>query len=385
MKEVDHALRAAGADASEDGTGRGTPLVVAAIAQNQRGELRMSAVAPSVTVGGGKPGEGYPAVLAPTLRFGGRDQGAGNSHDNTVVVCEAVAHTVREVMRSNSRPESELSQMVFSGPAIDNLGVRMLTPRECERIMDWPDVINRVSFAVCDGEPIPLKLSTVWCAANDSRPFAASADDAAVLRVEIDVGTPRVSVAIAGREYGWFASSADKPEWFDHLVQDARSAHRLVVWPVIAGHEAHRGRADVLVSEMSSEPLVNGNSVVVPSGDATVGSADDAGSARRRERFTTSEAGRSSPHSDSALTTWCCSVARVIGGFIHEPMSGTDSFACEVGIRSGWTQFGIDEKGRQYELKDSPRYQLCGNGEARAWGEWIWGRLMMLERGELPG
>lgn len=57
-----------------------------AIAENQRGEIRTSDVSPSIANGGGKPGQGYPAVLE-----GG------------------------------------------------SLAVRRLTPRECERLMGWPD------------------------------------------------------------------------------------------------------------------------------------------------------------------------------------------------------------------------------------------------------
>ena len=96
---IAHSLRGEGFDASEDGTGRGTPIVSVALrgredgataevgdevsfalrasqgggdkphvlapvafAQNQRGELRTSDVSPQLTCGGGKPGEGYPAV-----------------------------------------------------------------------------------------------------------------------------------------------------------------------------------------------------------------------------------------------------------------------------------------------------------------------------------
>ena len=63
----------------------GVPPAVA-IAENQRGEVRTSDVSPSIANGGGKPGQGYPAVLE-----GG------------------------------------------------SLAVRRLTPRECERLMGWPD------------------------------------------------------------------------------------------------------------------------------------------------------------------------------------------------------------------------------------------------------
>ena len=93
IPEVAHSLRADGFDASEDGTGRGTPIVMApafskrpgqqiatrddgsrfaltagepprvlAFAENQRGELRTSDVAMSLSCAGGKPGSGYPAI-----------------------------------------------------------------------------------------------------------------------------------------------------------------------------------------------------------------------------------------------------------------------------------------------------------------------------------
>lgn len=133
---VTHALRAECHDASEDGTGRGVPLTAmclnaggmgridgesetmipccfktdqepeahgdlcptlqvpsrsgggqqhaVAFAQNQRGELRESAASPQLTTGGGKPGEGYPAVRT-------------------------------------------------------GMAVRRLTPRECERLQGFPD------------------------------------------------------------------------------------------------------------------------------------------------------------------------------------------------------------------------------------------------------
>jgi len=86
-ERVTHALTSkAGHGCSEDGTGRGTPIV--AFAQNQRGEVRFVDPPPAGHCGGGKPGEGYPAVMI--------------------------------------------------GPI-----VRRLTPLECERLMGWPDQWTR--------------------------------------------------------------------------------------------------------------------------------------------------------------------------------------------------------------------------------------------------
>lgn len=81
-----HALTSEGADASEDGTGRGTPIVNTPFAfhENSRAEVRVTDIAGNLTTGGGKPGQGYPAIH-------------------------------------------------------DGIGVRRLTPRECERLQGFDD------------------------------------------------------------------------------------------------------------------------------------------------------------------------------------------------------------------------------------------------------
>jgi DNA (cytosine-5)-methyltransferase 1 len=83
---VTHALRAA----SEDGTGRGTPLV-AAFHQNQRSEVTTNYTTGALNSGGGKPGQGYPAALIGS-------------------------------------------------------GVRRLTPAECERLQGFPDGWTAITY-----------------------------------------------------------------------------------------------------------------------------------------------------------------------------------------------------------------------------------------------
>ena len=83
----------------EDGTpslGATSGGMAVSFAQNQRGELRESEVAMQLTTGGGKPGEGYPAVRLPQQT------------------------------------------------------VRRLTPTECERLMGWPD-----GWTAVDGDKTP--------------------------------------------------------------------------------------------------------------------------------------------------------------------------------------------------------------------------------------
>lgn len=77
------------------GVGIPSPPAVLSVAQNQRGELRESDIALQLTTGGGKPGEGYPAVRESSM-------------------------------------------------------VRRLTPVECERLMSWPD-----GWTAIDGDATP--------------------------------------------------------------------------------------------------------------------------------------------------------------------------------------------------------------------------------------
>lgn len=60
---IAHTLSSEGSDASEDGTGRGTPLVAQSFSENQRAEVLTSDVVRNITNGGGNPGQGYPAVM----------------------------------------------------------------------------------------------------------------------------------------------------------------------------------------------------------------------------------------------------------------------------------------------------------------------------------
>ncbi|MGK5031474.1 DNA cytosine methyltransferase [Janthinobacterium sp. MDT1-19] len=105
--DITRTLKAEGFDASEDGTGRGQPIV-AAFAENSRAEIRLEGGDGSRTgalsTGGGKPGQGTPMVLA-------------------------------------------------------GMAVRRLTPRECERLQDLPDDYTLIPF----GRTIrPEKLDQDW-------------------------------------------------------------------------------------------------------------------------------------------------------------------------------------------------------------------------------
>jgi DNA (cytosine-5)-methyltransferase 1 len=122
---VTHALTAEGHDASEDGTGRGTPLVIAptlksaggswgsegptaieglqamSVSQNQRGELRTSDISPQLTCGGGKPGDGYPAGAYSIRAEQTEGNGCGIQEEATPTLSTTCERGVAVAFRTN--------------------------------------------------------------------------------------------------------------------------------------------------------------------------------------------------------------------------------------------------------------------------------------------
>ena len=86
-----------------------TPM---AFSENQRADVVETSYVRSITSGGGKPGQGYPAVLAPTLT-------AANNPSRSPQSTE-ITSQVEAIQQATS-------------------AVRRLTPLECERLMAWPD------------------------------------------------------------------------------------------------------------------------------------------------------------------------------------------------------------------------------------------------------
>lgn len=88
---------------------------VVAVSENQRAEVRTSETHPALSTGGGKPGQGYPAVMA------------------LHITQDPIAGEVAPAMGTgNSRGCATIGAVV-------NRYIRRLTPVECERLMGWPD------------------------------------------------------------------------------------------------------------------------------------------------------------------------------------------------------------------------------------------------------
>jgi DNA (cytosine-5)-methyltransferase 1 len=160
---VTHALRADGFDASEDGTGRGTPLVacqayrtsgncgawatgetvdalttgtdqtshVLAFTQNSRSEVRAiggdGAIVGALAADAGAQQQNYVAVA-----FSCKDHGADAGD---------LAPTLRAMGHAGSHPNAGGQVAALSGA-----GVRRLTPRECERLQGFPDDYTLIPY-----------------------------------------------------------------------------------------------------------------------------------------------------------------------------------------------------------------------------------------------
>jgi DNA (cytosine-5)-methyltransferase 1 len=162
--DIAHTLKAEGADASEDGTGRGTP-VISVVPIDMRQASRGATMTNNRKHGqsGGAPGTGIgeegdpsptigtshpPAIcfsakdygadasfeLSPTLRSGNHSE----SHQNGGVMPAIAFDTFNQAV-SDVTHTLRVSHGLEGVPATFVSAVRRLTPKECERLQGFPD------------------------------------------------------------------------------------------------------------------------------------------------------------------------------------------------------------------------------------------------------
>lgn len=148
--DITHALTSEGADASEDGT-TCTPIVLS-VAENQRAEVVLSGQTQALSAGGGKPGQGYPAILF-NHQSGGKSM---QLSPQTEVANTLVANQTQAAL-------------------IENYRVRRLTPMECERLQGFPDKRTFVPIGWTRGK----KPKQKW--ASDSVRYRALGNSMAVV------------------------------------------------------------------------------------------------------------------------------------------------------------------------------------------------------------
>jgi len=180
--QIAHSLRAEGFDASEDGTGRGTPIVPVALQSkaSATNSMNLSDVAPTLDIAkaGGtaicfssKDHGADAGDIAPTLRSGGHDKSHANGgvmpavafalrgreggampevHDHVSALRSASGGATRDFVAFAQNQRDEVREMNLCGSLAAQPGakqqtyvrtsaVRRLTPRECERLQGFPD------------------------------------------------------------------------------------------------------------------------------------------------------------------------------------------------------------------------------------------------------
>lgn len=145
---VAHTLTGEGMDASEDGTGRGTPLVAGTLKANHGGGGFGSD--PSETfIPMAFSAKDYGAdagAASPTLRAMPHDRSHANA-GGQVAVCVQEGQTGVREYETDGTVRSDAPDIQARGSLIRHrMGVRRLTPRECERLQGFPDDYTLIPY-----------------------------------------------------------------------------------------------------------------------------------------------------------------------------------------------------------------------------------------------
>ena len=144
---IAHTLRAEGFDASEDGTGRGTPLIAtASVNAGHFGSMREAPVSDPLRAKGGDTGNGGETLVCV---HGTQDPcvdnhlafalGRNSGQENAIAFAQNQLGEIRTgdvagTLNQNFNASGRNTPMIRQGTA-----VRRLTPRECERLQGFPD------------------------------------------------------------------------------------------------------------------------------------------------------------------------------------------------------------------------------------------------------
>ena len=145
IPQVAHTLTGEGFDASEDGTGRGTPLVPQPIGFDRYNNASTGDVAHTLAAGKGYP-DVMPHVLdavhqpAYGMTGGTGDESAFPEQQPALTAHETGQGWWNEADHAGTlRAEGENRPSRPSNVAVTAYGVRRLTPTECERLQGFPD------------------------------------------------------------------------------------------------------------------------------------------------------------------------------------------------------------------------------------------------------
>jgi DNA (cytosine-5)-methyltransferase 1 len=148
---IAHSLRVEGFDASEDGTGRGTPLVpvcreiAGALTSNygKQPDSSDTALGPNLIAFTAKDHGADASDISPTLRSGSHSSSHANGGVMPAVAFQETAGTLKSCSGKSGTPNGaeEADRLVGGGSA-----VRRLTPEECEKLQGFPPGYTAVPY-----------------------------------------------------------------------------------------------------------------------------------------------------------------------------------------------------------------------------------------------
>jgi DNA (cytosine-5)-methyltransferase 1 len=145
---VAHTLRGEGMDASDDGTGRGTPLVAGTLKANHGGGGFGSD--PSETfipmAFSAKDSGGDAGAASPTLRAMPHDRSHANAGGQVAVCVQEGQTGVREYETAGTVRSDAPGSQAGGSLIRHRMAVRRLTPRECERLQGFPDDYTLIPY-----------------------------------------------------------------------------------------------------------------------------------------------------------------------------------------------------------------------------------------------
>lgn len=363
---IAHTLKAEGFDASEDGTGRGTPIVP--VAFDCKGtEVQYSTDGSS-----------------PTLR----SMGHSNSHQNAGGHAGEAGKTHLIDRRGSA-----------SGKGGDGVcAVRRLTPRlcECARLQGFPPATQRITVEICEDARSQLNaIAETGCITSQtsaesaskrkSRPYALAAEGGsctnqggrvrhADLIVRIDLDRRRVQLLNAGKLI-FSVNLAESAGEFRRLTLTDDFAHLAALMTQTAERLTRTGKAGSQTAGTSFITLQNGAPHLRLSGKEIRGAAKDVAiTIKNGWKLSTSITSRLTPEhraEEQTLIISSCSVLSAIASFIH-PTTQTDYFS-RLTIETITPHTAITYRGKP--AADGPQYKAYGNSMAVPCVSWIMDRM----------
>ena len=323
------------------GSQENSSTTVVSFAQNQRGELRESPISPSLSIGGGKPGEGYPAVRT-------------------------------------------------------GLAVRRLTPRECERLQAFPETIQQLEVEICLDHRRNCVLAGIR--SHRWRESAYRADCGKLLlpakyvtknlhtnhparerlaQSDVHIYFGRETVEIS-RESGQSSSAngVGRKSQYPQLTNQDDFARLIASTFSTVDQITRSGEVESPQKDPYSTHPVNGNEFVVEFGGETTQRVKGAlrnssTTGDQLTKFITSPRLKSF-RLEQNLQISFCSVLDAITGFIPERTKTGCSLRILLTFQFDWTRWADDGT----EISNSARYRMLGNAVTVNVARWIGCRIL---------